>query len=228
MACTTAIGAAIRFNNEGARLLESGDIVSAVNVFRRAVEALQNGALASDLGCDNQKQSLETNDLPREPQNSVQNAQLYVYCRPLWIPSSLDFNHGTFSIVSTYILFNMALACHCFGLESGRQEPLDRAVELYQLVLRTSGDTLPSSTSNGIAASSLLQCLALNNLAHLHYEQCEYSFCDQCLGSMESIIWQTNCLDHSAIEAHHLSAYEVEEIMLNMVFVQPPVAAHAA
>jgi hypothetical protein len=221
---TTTLGEAIRFNNEGARLLESGDIVDAVNVFRQAVEALQNGASASEIDCD-QKQPMGNNDSHPQP---VQNGQLYVYYRPLWIPSSIAINQATLSIVSTYILFNMALACHCFGLETGRQEPLDRAVELYQLVLRTSGSTLPATTSHGIAASSLLQCLALNNLAHLHYEQCEYNICDQCMGSMESIIWQSNCLDHSACDAHHLSAYEVEEIMLNMVFVQPPMAAHAA
>jgi hypothetical protein len=68
----------------------------------------------------------------------------------------------------------------------------------------------------------------LNNLAQLYHYQCAYDGCD----------WYMACLDHTvqantqclqdANDARLLSAYEVEEIQLNLVFVRPPPVAHAA
>jgi hypothetical protein len=81
---------------------------------------------------------------------------------------------------------------------------------------------------DGIISSPLLQCLILNNLAHVHHEQCTYDDSEWCLASMETIVMQTGCLDDAERISLYLHEHEVEELKLNLVFSQPPVAAHAA
>jgi hypothetical protein len=124
--------------------------------------------------------------------------------------------------LSATIVFNLALACHGFGLESGLAAPLARATELYRAVARTSNDTCGSHDNE--ASLVWLACLALNNLGHLHYEQCEYESSSYAISCMRDLLRHYNCL----LDNRFMTDHEVEEIKLNVAYFRRPTAAHAA
>ena len=68
----------------------------------------------------------------------------------------------------------------------------------------------------------MLECLAFNNLAQLHYEYCNYQASQYYLDSMYAILKTINHLDA------YLEENELEEIMLNLVYLKSPTVAKAA
>ena len=152
----------------------------------------------------------------------------YIYNRPLLIPSDITFQsmeHMNSVVVtaSIYIIFNFALACHGVGKHTGKESYLIRAMRLYELTLKV----LDSTHSNGSSAyahemHSVLECLAFNNLAQLHNEYCNYQASQYYLDSMYAILKTINHLDA------YLEENELEEIMLNLVYLKSPTVAKAA
>lgn len=219
---------AIMINNEGVRLLSYGNISCALHSFQNAVTMMKEVAVAQA----EKPRAIPPNDsscsrfepAPERPGNLVglQNEACYIYDRPLLIPT--DFNIATLEeqdsfmlMSSTFVIFNFALACHQFGKISGNEVHLLRAGQLYELTLK-----ILSSAERDHAMHSVLQCLALNNLAQLHYDQCDYQKSQSYMESMFDLVMTTDCLDT------HLSEKEVEELMLNLVHMQPPTVAPAA
>jgi hypothetical protein len=232
----------IYINNEGSYLLQAGHTRDALRVLQRAVHMLKQ---ISQSSCSDTKpfatgpttvpitllptvsgtSSPCHDDCEAVPDCDDDNhSPLYRHCRPLTIlfPSAtlpLDVNavESMVHTLSATIVFNLALACHEFGLESGLAAPLARATELYRAVARTSNDD---------DASSLvwLACLSLNNLGHLHYEQCEYESSSYAIGCMRDLLRHYSCL----LDSHFMTDHEVEEIKLNVAYFRSPTAARAA
>jgi hypothetical protein len=232
--CTRTLEAASRCNNQGAHLLEAGNLLEAIHTFRHGIEILQSEGVIRKFADDEQ---MQVKDESIRECHVYSDGQFFIFSQPLWLPTNLlavtsmhADTAGLFTLVSTHLIFNLALSCHLLGQETGHSAPLDRALELYHIVLLSSGHPRLQSMSygDGIISSPLLQCFILNNLAHLHYEQCTYDDSEWCLAKMEMIVMQTGCLDDAALISLHLQDHEVDELKLNLVFSQPPVAAHAA
>jgi hypothetical protein len=233
----------IKFNNEGARLLQSGSTMDALYVFRMAAVSLKQVRLAipstehAPSTPDTTPCVAPTLQIPSKGDcdmileekvcQSVQSPHdgaFYVHYRPLIIPENMLLSSEDpcelVQILTTFVLFNLALACHHYGKVSGTIEPLERAKELYRVVLRSQG----CGDEGALQAVDLMQCLALNNLAHLHYEQQQYEISTRYMKGMYEIIGETQCLD----DDRYVSSHEAEEILLNVHFALPPSVATAA
>jgi hypothetical protein len=232
----------IKFNNEGARLLHSGSTMDALYVFRMAAVSLKQVRLAvpsaehAPSTPDPTPCVSSTVQMPNKDDNdtimdetfsqalqSPHDGPFYVHYRPLMIPANILLSSADqaelVQILTTFVLFNLALACHHYGKVSGMSEPLKRAKELYGVVLKYGG----SADEGASQAVDLMQCLALNNLAHLHYEHCQYEISTRYMENMYELIGQTQCLD-----CRYVSSSEAEEIVLNVHFAMPPAVAAAA
>jgi len=243
---TTLHNEAVMLNNTAVSLLDSGDLVQAVSTFRRAVSIMKcaSGGPSSFLGSstyNNTKVStnffhhiVSANVLP-----GLQTGLAYVLDRPLLIAvddhdvdaamiaaNEIPFS-GSVTVTSTVILYNFALACHYIGKTTGQDVALKQAYQLYALVLRC----LPHEIHYLVGYEpqvgetvTVLQCLALNNLAQLQYELCEYQ---ESRKSMERLLHTV--LHGCAVLKASLGAESFQEIMLNLIHLkESPTAAHAA
>jgi hypothetical protein len=237
---------ATMLNNEGVHLLDSGEITGSIQLFERIVVLLKDFTHS----CSGDKvRSIPSLDGPKEIAASqpvktcesqanlqqltgakldgLQNGHCYVYDRPLLLPTQFatstqqDIDSYMLTLTS-YIMFNFALACHQYGKLSGREAPLSQASNLYDLVL-----TILCRSDIDNSTHSVFKCLALNNLAQLHYEACEYEKSQHCVACLYDLIIWTECLDSPSSRCH-LSETEVEEIKLNLIHLHPPSSAKAA
>jgi hypothetical protein len=152
----------------------------------------------------------------------------YIYNRPLLIPTditiqNLDHMNSVVVTSSIYIIFNFALACHLVGKCSGKENYMIRAVRLYELTLKVL-DTAQHQRDNCYQHEilSVLECLTLNNLAQIHYEQCNYKLSQFYMDNMYELLMNVQCMDA------YLDENELEEMMLNLVYLQSPPVAKAA
>ena len=153
----------------------------------------------------------------------------FIYNRPLFIPTdisiqSMEHLNSVVVTASTYIIFNFALTCQLVGKHTGKESYLIRAMRLYELTLKVLETAKSSSSTNPHVQEmhSVLECLALNNLAQMHYELCDYRSSQFYMDSMHSILVTIKRLDE------YLDENEMEEIMLNLVYLQSPSVAKAA
>jgi hypothetical protein len=221
----------IAMNKEGVRLLNLGDTSGAIAVFQHAVAVMRNVAAAhaenpcelfDNLASEEMRTSFPRRDQRPQDLVGLQSDVCYIYNRPLVIPTVAHIKNqedldSFVQISSSFIIFNFALVCHQYGKIHGDEASLKRAGCLYNLTVK--------SLANGVGcdqAHFALQCLALNNLAQLHYDQCDFRKSQSCLEIMYDMVIRTNCLDS------YLSDEETEELMLNLVHMQAPVAACAA
>lgn len=222
---------AIALNNDGVACLASGRFFDAIALARRALQIIKD--IRSDEALDDRAVSGSTantaqiND--RDHAKAIrQNETHFVYTRPLMIPANFGSSttmdqDALLHALTAYITFNLALACHRFGIESGLSGPMQRAVILYRLLLEVSighqGDTFGTPAMD----FSVMHCLIWNNLACLHFEHCENDDGARCIERMLGLI-QAGCLDN----ASHLTAHEAGEIKLNARFLRCPEFAGAA
>jgi hypothetical protein len=237
----------IALNNEGARLLQSGSTMDALYLIRQAAVSLKQFPLTipcvescvqhapttpNPTPCASPTVQMPSKDDTymhveekscHSPQ-TLHEGLLYVHYRPMTIPENVllfsEDHSDLVHILSTFVIFNLALACHHFGKSSGTDAPLERAKELYHVVLGSQG----CGNESTLQAMDLIHCLALNNVAHLHYEHCQYEHSLCCMEHMYDLIGQTQCLD----DCGYLSSYEAEEIQLNVLYAFPPSVAGAA
>lgn len=230
---------AIMLNNEGARLLAMGNSTEALHLMQNAVHAMkdlpQSSADPSNLFATQHNTSkhpcaAREMQLKKEHHHVEIDGLLYVYNRPLIIPTNttivMSEDMDSFvEVVSTYLIFNFALACHQFGKISGKDVPLKRAMELYDLFIRTVSRLSANTRRNDVRQNyATLQCLVLSNLGQLYYDQCDYNDSQYCMDCMVDMIESTSCLN----DTEYLTTLETEELLLNPVYLQIPTGASAA
>lgn len=160
--------------------------------------------------------------------DGLNNGISYIYNRPLLIPSdiviqSIEHMNSVVVTASTYIIFNFALTCHAVGKHTGKESYVTRAMRLYELTLKVLDTAQSSSNSPSVhEMHSVLECLALNNLAQMHYELCDYQSSQFYMDYMHSLLMTIKRMDE------YLEEKELEEIMLNLVYLQSPTVAKAA
>jgi hypothetical protein len=160
----------------------------------------------------------------------LQNEMYFIYSRPIVLPAwrtlaTFDDLERLALAFSVYLIFNLALACHYFGVVSGADGPLRQAMHLYKIFLKPGSGCIVDLSHHGIMDGALLQYLVLNNLAYLHFDYCEYDECEHCLQDMGRLTAQTGCLDD---DDTCLSRHEAGEIKINGLILQRPVVARAA
>jgi hypothetical protein len=254
-AVTNQVIRAVTMNNQGAQCLMSGSPLESIRWIRRAMQILRSlhqgerevhheedsmlptllplavtpawtsfrwSAAAAMNGSD---MAEENGDGPM-----LQNEMYFIYSRPIvlpawWTLASFDDLESLALAFSVYLIFNLALACHYFGVMSGADGPLRQAMHLYKIFLKPGSGCIVDLSHHGIMDGALLQCLVLNNLAYLHFDYCEYDECEHCLQDMGRLTAQTGCLDD---DDTCLSRHEAGEIKINGLILQRPVVARAA
>lgn len=247
----------VDLNNEGIRLFQSGNLVEGLHCIQQGITTLKGTILgpndAPETGFSSAFQTSvrQSHHFPVEgssfPLVAKETDILHPYFRliPFDIQRSADncietLTDGLFSSV----MFNLAVACHCVGTRSGSSVLMERARELYFVVLKSQHRilTLFGGCETTMRQGALIQCLALNNLAHLTFETCDYENSQLFLEYMLDIHENTGCLFFSPEHCHNnndstsvaatttiaLSEWEMDEIRLNILYANPPPVASSA
>jgi tetratricopeptide (TPR) repeat protein len=224
---------AIILNNMGAKLHQQGQWASCLSTFQRAVDTLRvmseqvsewrqlHAPSSSRFGTQQSSFCLET---CRSRADSLVPGKYFVYNRSLLLSnvtkvSDLDELSAIILTASVSMIFNMAIAWHEFGQFTFSERYLAKAGELYDIVLSIldSTDNIPDDESFAV-----LKCLVLNNRAQLYYEQCNYVQSERCVDGMRHLLLSTDVLEA------YLDVEEVDEMRVNVVYLQPPMVAPAA
>ena len=228
-------------NNLGVALLESKDTVHAIHSFQRAVNIMKEytDVLASQESsagpADDTFMRYETPSPAIDAfckletgtkLESLNQGIYYTYDRPLLLPTDVSVSTqeslDTYMLTSSAILiFNFGMACHQFGKETGQEGALRQAVQIYELTLRMINRSCISEY-----LSKVVMCLALNNLANLHSDLCDYENCECCLECVKEILFHDSNIDLFALD--FLDETEWSELKLNLMYGQTPSAASAA
>jgi hypothetical protein len=221
-----SIDRACCLNNQGVDLLVTGDSSGAMDSLKMATDILKEAFNDETImtSCDRRDHaSQEAKALPicESPLTvpGLQGMPYYVYDHGMMISrtSNEETSEEMLSLYSAVVLFNMALACHYEG-RLGRDLSLKRASMVYNMTLKIlNGNVAPDDTS-----ATILTLLALNNKAQIHYDQCEYIQCVDCLEEVPIIMGSGEAV-HST-----LSQKDIQGLLLNVVLMGAPTTAQAA
>jgi hypothetical protein len=210
-------------NVEAIRLLESGKCLEAISTLKRGIAGLKLHRVPSGVGDPSigraesplaaQPVRTQTEGTKRK---ALHEAQSFVFNRPLHFSVSSTKHQSAFMAASSILLFNLGLACQTLG-----SIPPSRAAKCYNLAF-----SIASRFTSDDGIHALLQCLILNNLAHLHFEECDYAKSHQYMQGMQ-ILFRTGCLD-GATTSHYLSKDDTDELKLNLLCLKKPTTARAA
>jgi hypothetical protein len=218
---------AVRINNRGVQHLCNGDIAASFPSFQQAVAISR-----SIIGQENDPlivvpAQVRSNGYScfHERPNVLPGLQssYYVYDRAILLPRDLaisdarDMEHIG-CVTRSSVIFNLALASHSHGKNTGHSESLRRACMLYDVLIRVLDGTGGNDTSLGV-----LKCLALNNFAAIHHELGNFDQSSNCIVTLEH---QMVSFDVHLEE--YLDVAEAEGLRLNVELMEPPMMAGAA
>jgi hypothetical protein len=224
---------AITLNNTGVKLHQQVQWASCLSTFQRAIDTLRvvSEQVSEWRRCHapssslhgTQESSFCLESCRRRP-GSLVPGQHYVYNRSMLLStvtkvSDVDELSAIILTASVSMIFNMAIAWHEFSQFTCSERYLAKAGQLYDCMLSI------LDTTNGILddeSFTVLKCLGLNNRAQMYYEQCDYVQSARCVDGMRYLLLATDMLEC------YLDVEEVDEIRMNMVYLQPPTVAHAA
>jgi hypothetical protein len=229
-------------NNWGVNLLEFNDTVCAIDTFQRAVHMMKHftdSVVTIQLDLDFDQPSMLPSLRRPSTGTAVSSFQLrtgtkldclgkgvyYTYDRPILLPTDNkistpeEFNSNM--VVSGAILvFNFGMACHQLGTQSGQEASLRQAVRIYELTLN-----MLHQTGIHESYSMVLMCLALNNLANIHSDLCDYESCESCLECVRDLLMDDANIDSFALE--FIDESDWTELKLNLMYAQNGSAAAA-
>jgi hypothetical protein len=223
----------ILLNNEGVRLHLSGDLTGAIQAYQMgyfAIQAIAQPILQYQTVCC--ALTTATESMRSAMVESTTRIQLRTsakletmqpnLCFVNYRPLMLQFYDRDSIAILCFLRYNMGLASHELGIRSGCEQLLRCATESYDWTLLMLCNYTIDRDKHGI-----LMCLALNNLAHLHYEKCDFRSSQSCIECMNYLITGMRCLEDLTV-ALFLTQRECDQIKLNVVHMKPPVAAGAA
>ena len=229
---------AAEINNLGAHLLDHGHVSDAILAFQRSIEvvnicssrleARRMGVLASDFDDAPLVIAFYRHRRSRYDFSGIQNDAFYVYDRPLLLSvhreaCTVAEYKAALSASSALLVFNLGLALHHMGKQSGKELHLKRATDLYEICVRIlDGFAAKKCAANDMR--TVLVCLALNNLAQILYDLCDYRQSRECMIRLDLQVMQLDLRVDSPV----FDTEAREEILLNLVRQDPPFAAGAA
>jgi hypothetical protein len=224
-------------NNEGVHMLRCGDFEGAIQSFQRGLSLLKEITTSQGLGeqqhmiqGSNQSSNAEISFESLEERNDVvlhglcgpQRGLCFVFDRPVLL--KVQDQGSAVLMFSTVLLFNFGLACHQCWMRTGSDDARRHATEIYQLILRV---LVGKASHENDGTFGVLQCLVLNNLAHLHFEACQYLETQYCMEGLRDLILWEGCLDEPC-SSTFMTDYEREELKLNLLHIKTPSTAQAA
>jgi hypothetical protein len=226
--------AAVLLNNEGVHMLRCGYFEGAIHAFQRGLSLLKEITTSQGMGeqqhmtqgsTQSNNSAISFGSLEERHDvalGGLQRGLCFVYDRPVLLKTSVE--ESTVLMSSTVLLFNFGLACHQCWMQTGSEDAMRRATEIYQLILRV---LVGRASHEDDGTCGVLQCLVLNNLAHLHFEACEYLETQYCMEGLRDLILWEGWLDEPCSSAF-MSDYEREELKLNLLHIKTPSTAQAA
>jgi hypothetical protein len=231
-----SIGQAIAMNNECVQLIQDGHIAEGLWMLQRAASTLQDLRWIVVGGGGPMSDMVDIVPIDycfaREPKDSYPADQhFYVYDRllrlaPLAVENVLPVPHdacdvnGRLFVVSTAVVFNMALLQHQYAMQHGNASRcLMHAGFLYDTILCL----LEHAAHCPNASLRVLHCLVLNNRAHVYYETCQYTASMNCLDDLCDLL--VSCDD---LLAHCIPDVEAAEIRRNVMYLHLPSTASSA
>lgn len=227
---------AIALNNEGVQLLSSGNFSVALASFQGAVAVMKEAAIehaeipSSVLRSFRALASPPTSHIGQQQEHEqrpdkiagLRSDIVFVYARPLLIAdtssiSSLEELQDFVLTTSASLVFNFALVWHQQGVVTNSASCLRRAACLYKLTLKSI-----AFEECECPRQKVLRCLALNNLAFLHFDQYDFKISQGYFELLTNVVMKSNCLET------YLSGDEIEELMLNLLHMQTMSNACAA
>jgi hypothetical protein len=240
---------AARWNNWGIQLLLNSHSLQAMETFLRAAHLMRD---LTDVMTHNSSQHEHVsaeypppmqNASDRSPEglntpaynfsfrtyktrNSLDKGVFYVYNRPFVLPTSCGFSTSNELAVylvtsSAVIAFNYAIACHQLGKISGQTAPLQRSKQSYNLVIR-----ILQRVGTQQEFGKFLTCLALNNLANIHTEICNFENSERCLERLRNLLGNDPYIQEFASE--FMDDAEWSNLELNVMCSQCTWSAQAA
>jgi hypothetical protein len=222
---------AITSNNDGVRLIERGQGLNGLAAFQQSLTSMHtfNQCLATD-GTSTANHQCTGVDLVQHLAEDActerrTSGHMYVYTLPFALltgendnPSSCRVaSESMLSTVSMAVLFNIAVVTHTRGSQTGNLLVQHHAIRIYEMILH-----IEQIGGNDENANHLLQCLALNNMAQLHYECSEFEKSFHCLELVDDLLHTNDCLDD------YLDEFEASEIRANVFHRRVPNEACAA
>jgi hypothetical protein len=227
---------AIVDNNDGVRMIDSGQELNGIAAFQRSLttmhtfnQSLENSTSHHAASAANPQYS----QVDLVQQHLVVDAcaeqrtsgHMHVYTLPFALltrenvnPSSCPVaSESMLSMLSMAVLFNIAVVTHTHGSQTGKSLVQHQAIRIYELIIQ-----IEQIGGNGENANHLLQCLTLNNMAQLHYECSEFEKSYLCLELMADLLRTNDCLDD------YLDEFEANEIRANVFHRRVPNEACAA
>jgi hypothetical protein len=176
----------------------------------------------------------------------LNDGNYYIYDCPFEFSSNFsDMIHHSLSddtsaIISIIIIsFNFALTCHQNGKVYGRTQSYLAASELYYLVWSVSQQCCQNQEQ--LKWHTMIQCLVLNNLVHLHYELNEFVESEICMTCLRELLVSYPSYDdcnpvspvwimttNEYISSSTLFRHVFEQIQLNLIYFCVPTTARAA
>ena len=249
---------AVRLNNEAVSLLLTGNDHQAVECFTKSVSlmkrvltrATSHGAPPSRIGQlspvvlgGSIPQSAGPISPPAVDSNifihhassplpGLTDRHCYIYNQALTISTEGAFSSHIESyaqIYSAVVIFNMALAHHR-GRRNGNRKCADRAVVLYNMIMRL----LRCSGIGGTAG--VVKLATINNLSQLRFEQGNYAQAREGLDYLSALIAQAESSRSSPIapspnggvDDSHIATEDMRGLIMNVLFVKAPNVAPAA
>ena len=208
-------------NNEAVGGLINGDATGAIKGFQHAIAIVKNTAEQREYWPHEHSQQRGSSAGPafhpsEQPLAGLQEGSLFVFDRPLLLAHGIEDSGEQLEITSAILMFNFALACHQLGKLSGNTRLLNQAKHLYELTLRCSSNKTQED-------AAVLQCLALNNLAYILHQECDFSTSKLYMDRL-SMVADDDCL---LLLTLYVAPEEVEEILLNLL-QREPTGAQAA
>jgi hypothetical protein len=222
-------------NNEGIVLLQkSNQLGASIRKFQLALGAVQSEAKRNLFPLSRHATPAVTSWTHyacrplASKQSSTESGHYYVYNRPFKILTDKLVSRTTtheeycssLELVGCHVLFNLAVACHELAKSTGREATIQRAARHYGVLLHL----IKGMTINHCRDASLdrLKFLVFNNLAHLHYELCQYNKVTMCLDIMMNMY-----IDNTSLEGM-IPPDDLSRIFWNALHVKPPATALAA
>jgi hypothetical protein len=216
---------AIGANNRGVQFLRDGRVESGIATLQQAAVVLK--AFSDRVGEWPQTSSGSSSAsfwFEQRPAGlkGLRSTHSSIYDRLLYVPtnpriSSQDDLEWIVLTTSASIIFNLALGWHAYGKLTGRTSHFKKAHHLYELVVTVLENAESEDESYGV-----LECVVLNNLAHLHYELGNYDSSRKYVTDMCDLLMIADYLDT------YLDCDEADEIRFSILHLQPPTVALAA
>lgn len=253
------VNEATLLNNHGVACFQAGELSAALDLFRQALQATigQIHPQETTTSASNKHQhypspraasnpatvASETSPAPAQQQRGAAGEQgessvwmLNAYARAInLIPTEMAYSQDALvnaTIVSSIVLFNLALVYHVKGLDgfdNVSQARLIKARSLYMKVrtlLTEAG--ISDSTSSGNPVIDILTMASLNNLGQSAYYLSEY---EQSQAHFEELVRYASSVKPSPQddeETHALLEFHKSMFLFNAVALKPPTLASAA